>query len=172
MKKCFIFILVFLSVLSYSQDAQNYISKFNKIEKMIKMRDGVQLNTEILVPKNIVEPLPFIILRTPYGISGLAERYLNGYFKELADDGYIFVFQDIRGKFKSEGAFIMLHPMRNNKDPKSIDESTDTYDSIDWLLKNIPHNNGRAGMLGISYSGWLTVMALLDPHSGGYVPWR
>ena len=80
-------------------------------------------------------------------------------------DGYIFVFQDIRGRFKSEGQFVMQRdPCATKTDPKAIDESTDTYDTIDWLLKNVPHNNGRVGMLGISYGGWLTTMALLDPH--------
>ena len=83
--------------------------------------------------------------------------------KDLADDGYIFVFQDIRGRHKSEGQFVMMRPPRDPKNAKAIDESTDTYDTIDWLLKNVPNNNGRVGMLGISYPGWLTVMELLDP---------
>ena len=82
----------------------------------------------------------------------------------LAEEGFIFVFQDIRGRFDSEGQFVMLRPPRDKKDAKAIDESTDTYDTIDWLLKNVPRNNGRVGMLGVSYPGWLTVMAMLDPH--------
>ena len=84
--------------------------------------------------------------------------------KALADEGYIFVFQDIRGRFKSEGRFVMQRPPRSTADAGAIDESTDAYDTIDWLLKSIPGNNGRAGMLGISYDGWLTAMAMLDPH--------
>jgi putative CocE/NonD family hydrolase len=89
---------------------------------------------------------------------------LNSSYAELADDGYIFVLQDIRGRFGSEGQFVMLRNPRNKKDPKAIDESTDTYDTIEWLLKNVPHNNGRVGQLGVSYPGWLTVMSGLDPH--------
>jgi putative CocE/NonD family hydrolase len=82
----------------------------------------------------------------------------------MADDGYIFVFQDIRGRYQSEGKFVMVRPPRDQSDAKAIDESTDTHDTIEWLLKNVPKNNGRVGMLGISYGGWLTVMGLLDPH--------
>jgi putative CocE/NonD family hydrolase len=82
----------------------------------------------------------------------------------LVDEGYIFVFQDIRGRFKSEGQFVMGRPPRDRNDPKAIDESTDTSDTIAWLLTKVPNHNGRVGMLGISYGGWLTVMAMLDPH--------
>ena len=89
---------------------------------------------------------------------------LNSSYAELVDDGYIFVLQDIRGRFGSGGEFVMLRNPRNKRDPKAIDESTDTYDTIEWLLKNVPHNNGRVGQLGVSYPGWLTVMSLLDPH--------
>ena len=88
---------------------------------------------------------------------------LAGY-KELIREGYIFVFQDIRGRYKSEGKFVMMRPPRDQSDPKAIDEGTDTYDTIDWLLKHVSNNNGRVGILGISYGGWLTTMALLDPH--------
>ncbi len=82
----------------------------------------------------------------------------------MIPDGYIFVFQDIRGRYGSEGKFVMQRPVRNPKDPKAIDEGTDTYDTIDWLAKNVPHNNRRVGLLGISYGGWLTVMGMLEPH--------
>src|SRR5437868_1356246 len=134
-----------------------------KSQTMIAMRDGVRLNTEIYAPKSISEPLPIILLRTPYGIATAPRNFL-GYFKELAEDGYIFAFQDIRGRFKSEGQFVMDRPMREKSDPKAIDESTDTYDTIEWLIKNVPKNNGRVGMLGISYDGFLTACAILDPH--------
>jgi putative CocE/NonD family hydrolase len=136
---------------------------FGKTETMIAMRDGVRLNTAVYTPKDAKGPLPFILSRTPYGIGGAAGN-LREYLKDLADDGYIFVFQDIRGRYKSEGQFAMIRPPRDKSDPKAIDESTDTYDTIDWLLKNVPDNNGRVGMLGISYGGWLTVMGMLDPH--------
>ncbi|HEY6829947.1 MAG TPA: CocE/NonD family hydrolase, partial [Gemmatimonadaceae bacterium] len=136
---------------------------FDKTEVMIPMRDGVKLHTNVFVPRGFASNLPIIMIRTPYGIEG-GERAFSGAYAELARDGYIFVHQDIRGRFKSEGQFVMLRKMRDKKDPKAIDESTDTYDTIEWLLKNVPKNNGRVGMMGVSYPGWLTVVAMLDPH--------
>ena len=148
---------------------------YDKTEVMIPMRDGVRLHTMILRPRAMTEPLPFIMLRTPYGIAG-GERSLRGNL--LAREGYIFAFQDIRGRYQSEGQFVMMRPMRDKRDSKAsggapagggaqavpIDESTDAYDTIEWLLKNVPGNNGRVGMKGVSYPGWTTVMAMLDPH--------
>ena len=140
---------------------------FTKMDVMIPMRDGVHLHTEIYVPKNSNGPLPFLITRTPYGTNDDAKGYsrIFNIYQEMIPDGYIFVMQDIRGRYKSEGTFVMQRPPRDRRDPKSIDEGTDTYDTIDWLVKNVPNNNGRAGLLGISYGGWLTTMALLEPHS-------
>ncbi|HEY7395343.1 MAG TPA: CocE/NonD family hydrolase [Gemmatimonadaceae bacterium] len=147
-----------------AQTPQNRAAQlFDMQDVMIPMRDGVKLHTKIFIPKNLTTDLPFIMARTPYGIRG-TEAVFNVSYAELADEGYIFAFQDIRGRFESEGQFIMLRNPRDKRDPKAIDESTDTYDTIDWLLKNVPHNNGRVGMLGVSYPGWLTVMAMLDPH--------
>jgi uncharacterized protein len=138
---------------------------FDKTEKMITMRDGARLYTEIFVPKNIRDPLPIIFLRTPYGIAGWGERSINGAFlKELVDEGYIFAFQDIRGRFKSEGQFVMDRPPRSSPDPKAIDEATDAYDTIDWMVKNVPRNNGRVGMTGGSYDALLAALAALEPH--------
>jgi putative CocE/NonD family hydrolase len=134
---------------------------YEKSEVMIPMRDGVRLHTMILTPKNASENVPVIMVRTPYGIQG-GERSLNG--NVLAQDGYIFVFQDLRGRFASEGQFEMLRPMRDKRDPKAVDESTDAYDTIEWVLENVPRNNGKVGMKGVSYPGWTTVMAMLDPH--------
>jgi putative CocE/NonD family hydrolase len=136
---------------------------FDKSEVMVPMRDGVKLHTLIYVPKGRTENLPIILTRTPYGIAGAGGAFATSY-AELAQEGFIFAFQDIRGRFTSEGQFVMLRPPRDKKDPKSIDEASDTYDTIEWMLKNVPKNNGRVGMLGVSYPGWLTVMALLDPH--------
>lgn len=140
---------------------------FVRSEAMIPMRDGTRLYTEILIPANATEPLPFLFTRTPYGVldddHGIA-RGMSAY-EELARDGYIFVFQDIRGRYKSEGTFVMQRPPRRDRtDRRAIDESTDAYDTIDWLLKNVTGHNGRVGILGISYGGWLTTMAMLDPH--------
>ena len=136
---------------------------FVKTEATIAMRDGVRLHTAVYAPKNARGPLPFILLRTPYGIAG-ADRLFEHYLSDLEKEGYIFVFQDIRGRYQSEGTFVMSRPPRDRSDPKAIDESTDTHDTIEWLLKKVPHHNGKVGMLGVSYPGWLTVMAMLDPH--------
>ena len=136
---------------------------FKSTEEMIPMRDGVRLHTLIVSPEGRQGGQPILFLRTPYGIDGRATS-LQSSLKELADDGYIFVFQDLRGKFKSEGEFVMTRPPRDPSDPKAIDEGTDAYDSIDWLVKNVRGHNGRVGMLGVSYDGWLTVMALNEPH--------
>jgi putative CocE/NonD family hydrolase len=140
------------------------VAEFDQQSVMITMRDGAKLNTIVLKPKDAAQPLPIIMLRTPYGVDGRPERNLRSYLKDLADDGYIFVFQDIRGRFKSEGTFVMCRPPRDKADPKAVDEASDTRDTIDWLLKNVDGNNGKVGMLGISYPGWLTAVALLDPH--------
>lgn len=139
---------------------------FEKSDAMIPMRDGVRLHTEVYAPKGSREPLPIIIERTPYGVVDDEKGYTYKFriYQELIPEGYIFVFQDIRGRYKSEGQFVMFRDPRDRRDPQAIDESTDTYDTIDWLLKNVPNNNGRVGILGISYGGLLTTMALLDPH--------
>jgi putative CocE/NonD family hydrolase len=147
--------------------AQKASERFTKQEAMIPMRDGIKLNTEIYIPKQTTGPVPILLTRTPYGLGHDQEGFspaLFSSYRELSEDGYIFVFQDIRGRFKSEGQFVMLRPPRDPKDSKAIDEGTDTYDTIDWVLKHIPGNNGNVGMLGISYGGWLTVMGMLDPH--------
>jgi len=137
--------------------------EFTKTEVMIPMRDGIQLHTVIFQPKNAVEPLPILLSRTPYG--ALAdEKALRDSSASLIADGYIFAFQDIRGRFQSKGEFVMVRPVRDKSDARAIDESTDAYDTVDWLVKNVSGNNGRAGIRGISYGGWLTTMALLDPH--------
>jgi putative CocE/NonD family hydrolase len=136
---------------------------FDVSDVMIPARDGVKLHTRIFVPKGPRGPLPFLMKRTPYGIGG-AESSFAGYMKDLADEGYIFVFQDIRGRYGSEGTFMMQRPARKPGDTGAIDEGTDTYDTIEWLLKNVANNNGRVGMLGVSYDGWTTMMATLEPH--------
>ena len=144
---------------------------------MIPMRDGKRLNTKIFTPRLRQgsgaagadgEPLPIIFKRTPYGIQGAAGNF-NAYYKALADEGYIFVLQDIRGKFGSEGDFVMQRRRPpspkgfggpGSDDPnKALDEGTDTYDSIEWLIKNVRNNNGRVGMLG-------RVVRRLDDHHG------
>jgi len=149
-----------------SPQRPDYSSMFDKTDAMIPTRDGVKLHTEIYVPKDAKEPLPFLLTRSPYGLADDKQGYSQhlGLYTEMFADGYIFVFQDIRGRYGSEGTFVMQRPARDRKDPHSIDEGTDTYDTIDWLIKNVPNNNGRAGEVGISYGGWLTAMSLLEPH--------
>jgi putative CocE/NonD family hydrolase len=135
-----------------------YTCRFVKIP----VRDGVHLYTSICEPAGPHQPLPFLIMRTPYSVA--ADTALRPDYRFLAADGYIFVYQDIRGRFGSEGQFLMNHPLRDRSDPKAIDETTDTYDTVEWLLHNVPANNGRAGVLGVSYPGWLATMAGIDPH--------
>ena len=138
--------------------------EFTETWAMIPMRDGAKLFTVIFVPKNAQPPLPFLIMRTPYGAPSSPRPLMSESYKELVDEGYIFVYQDIRGRYKSEGEFVMQRPPRDKSDPRAVDESTDAYDTVAWLLEKVPGHNGRAGLLGISYGGWLTAMAMLDPH--------
>jgi len=132
-------------------------------DAMIPMRDGVSLHVKIFTPADQSAPLPIIMRRTPYGVEN-AGRSLSSSYKALADEGYIFVFEDIRGKYGSEGEFVMQRPARAPGDTTSIDEGTDTYDTIEWLLANVENHNGRVGMLGVSYDGWTTIMGAIEPH--------
>ncbi len=136
-----------------------YISR----DVMIPMRDGVRLHAKIFTPANRPEPLPIIMRRTPYGVEN-SGRSLTTTYRALADEGYIFVFEDIRGKYGSEGEFVMQRPARTPGDTEALDEGTDTFDTIEWLLANVPNHNGRVGMLGVSYDGWTTIMGALEPH--------
>jgi putative CocE/NonD family hydrolase len=137
---------------------------YQRSDVMIPVRDGVKLHAVILKPADISSPLPFLIQRTPYGCDGTSRESFFGGRPELAREGYIYVCGDIRGRYKSQGKFVMSRPLADHHNPKAIDESTDTYDSVDWLLKNVPGNNGRAGFVGTSYPGFLAMMAGIDPH--------
>ena len=148
----------------YAQGPGVSRSDYVRSEVMIPMRDGIKLHAVCFAPKTQQQPLPFLLLRTPYGVERTPYPDKWIYLEDLAADGYIFVFEDIRGRYLSEGTFEMQRFTRDRKNPKSIDESTDTYDTIDWLLKNVPLNNSKVGVLGISYGGWLTVMATIEPH--------
>lgn len=130
---------------------------------LIPMRDGVELYTVIYAPTQPAQPLPFLFTRTPYGADQGFSPTQNDYIKDLARDGYIFVFQDIRGRNKSEGTYQLLRPSLV-VGQVGIDESTDTYDTIEWLLHHVPHHNGKVGMYGISYDGWTTLMGTIRPH--------
>jgi hypothetical protein len=132
---------------------------------MIPMRDGVRLQTVIFTPKSAQQSLPVLMVRTPYGVPKDEKNLVgSGSFDELIADGYIFVWQNIRGRFKSEGTFVMQRRVRDKNAPKSTDEGTDAYDTIEWLVKNVPNNNGKVGIWGVSYPGWLVTQALLEPH--------
>jgi putative CocE/NonD family hydrolase len=139
---------------------------FEKRTALIPMRDGVKLYTEIYTPRDAHEPLPMLMNRTPYGISAGPQAYSNHLYgdRHFFADGYIFIYQDIRGRYGSGGNFEMNRPVHDPSDPKGVDESTDTYDTIDWLVKNVANNNGRVGIRGISYDGFLAAMAMVNPH--------
>ncbi|HEY7784316.1 MAG TPA: CocE/NonD family hydrolase [Pyrinomonadaceae bacterium] len=161
---CTFIALVFLAIVAplYAQTPND--GPFTRTEAMIPMRDGVRLNTRIFTPTSTNEQFPILLLRTPYGIGNSTPAQLAAAIPELTAEGFIVVQQDIRGRFKSEGQFVMLRQPRDPKDKNAIDESTDTYDTIEWLLKNVANNNGRVGIAGTSYGAWLSVMAMLDPH--------
>jgi len=143
-------------------------------EAMIPMRDGVRLHTVILVPKG-ARRAPMLLTRTPYKATGLTSHaesshlgpILAGYDNAadvIVEGGYIRVVQDVRGKYDSEGDYVMNRPLRGPLNPTQVDHATDTYDTIDWLVKNVPESNGRVGIIGISYDGFLALMGLVDPH--------
>ncbi len=127
---------------------------------MIPMRDGARLHAVVVRPADTSKPLPFLMERTPYGVDGYTEKSL--FNADLVKSGYIFVFQDIRGRYKSEGQFVMNRPIVAHTSKTDVDETTDTRDSIDWLLKNIPANTGKVGVLGVSYPGFTAMMAGID----------
>jgi putative CocE/NonD family hydrolase len=145
-----------------------------KHETMIPMRDGVKLHTVIIVPKGATKA-PILLTRTPYNANELTSHaqsshlgpILDGYdnaTEVIVEGGYIRVVQDIRGKYGSEGDYVMNRPLHGPLNPTPVDHSTDTYDTIDWLVKNVPETNGKVGILGISYDGFLPLMALVNPH--------
>jgi putative CocE/NonD family hydrolase len=147
------------------------VTSYKKTSAMIPMRDGVRLYTVILSPVNTSKTVPILIIRTPYGASfpipddsvvTITPDNFNYYY--IAKEGYIFVFQDIRGKYKSEGTMQIHQPLIHATQKGAVDESTDTYDAIDWLVKNVSNNNGKAGIFGVSYPGWLALVGAVDPH--------
>jgi putative CocE/NonD family hydrolase len=140
---------------------------YTKMEQMITMRDGVKLFTSIYLPKDKSHTYPIMLDRTPYSVAPYgADKYRTslGPDELFAKEGYIFVYQDVRGRWMSEGEYKDVRPYIPNKTGKQIDETSDTYDTVDWLIKNIPNNNGRVGVYGISYPGFYTSMAGIDNH--------
>ncbi len=154
-----ILLFVCIAVALIAQD-QPQTEQFKRVEVMVPMRDGVHLQTVYFVPLNQKEPLPILMVRTPYGVPETEEILHSPSMKELVADGYIFVYQNLRGRFKSEGTFNMSMAY----DPKGPNESTDAYDTIDWLVKNVPNNNGKVGIFGVSYPGLTAALSTLEPH--------
>jgi uncharacterized protein len=141
--------------------------RYTKREEYITMRDGVRLFTSIYIPKDTTKPAPFLMMRTPYSCRPYgpdAYRASLGPEGQFVNEGYIFVYQDVRGRFMSEGDFAWMRPYKPVKGPLDTDETTDTYDTIEWLVKNIPNNNGRLGVYGTSYPGHYASQCLIDPH--------
>ena len=162
-------ILATLTLNSTAQtDAVDVKAFYTKTEQQIPMRDGVKLFTSIYTPKDQSQKYPIMLNRTPYSVSPYgANSYKEalGPSENFQKEKFIFVYQDVRGKFMSEGEFVEVRPYKPKKNgPKDIDESSDTYDTIEWLLKNVPNNNGRVGMWGISYPGFYTSMGVIDAH--------
>jgi putative CocE/NonD family hydrolase len=150
---------------------------YERREAMVPMRDGVKLHTVILVPRSATKakPEPILLTRTPYNADELTNHIpsphlgplLYGYDNAtdvIVQGGYIRVVQDVRGKYGSEGDYVMNRPLHGPQNPTPVDHATDTYDTIDWLVKNVPESNGKVGILGISYDGFLPLMALVNPH--------
>jgi len=153
-----------------------HVDTFDYVERevMIPMRDGVKLQTVILIPRG-AHRAPILLSRTPYGATARIAGHNSAHLSEViadndvADDavlngGYIRVTQDVRGKHGSEGDYVMTRPLHGPLNPTNVDHSTDTYDTIDWLVKNVPESNGKVGILGISYDGFTSLMALVNPH--------
>ena len=158
-------LMLFAASSAVAQESQQAPPKpiFKLEEVMIPVRDGVHLQTVILTPVDQHGPLPILFRRTPYGVPDKAPEQMPAPMKEFAQDGYIFVIQDLRGRFKSEGVFNLSSWVDPN-DPKATNDTTDAYDSIDWLVKNVPNSSGKVGMYGVSYDGLTTALTLLHPH--------
>jgi len=160
------------SLIGYSQgtpqDSTWIRDNYYKIERTIPMRDGVKLFTSMYIPKDTTGQHPILLKRTPYSCAPYGEdnwqNFAPGYLRYYLREGYIIVTQDVRGRWMSEGDFVDVRPFIKDKKPGDIDESTDTYDAIDWLVKNVPHNNGRVGVFGISYPGFYASMAAASAH--------
>ena len=171
MKKYFSFIFFLLfSFSSFCQNADStwFVNNYTKLEQYIPMRDGVKLFTSIYIPKDQSSNHPFLMTRTPYscapyGVDKFTAMW-NSYKMAYAKENFIFVTQDVRGRYMSEGEFVDVRPFNKNKKGKETDEASDTYDAIDWLVKNIKNNNGKVGVTGTSYPGFYSTEAALSGH--------
>lgn len=164
----FIFLQSPVAQTPFGQDSSWIRNNYTKKELMVPMRDGVKLFTAIYIPKDNSEPHPILLNRTPYSCSPYGENefraFWDNHWKQYMKRNYIIVIQDVRGRWMSEGEFVDIRPYIENKKTNETDEASDTYDAIDWLIKNIPNNNGKVGTLGISYPGFYATMAALSGH--------
>ncbi len=165
-----VFFLFITPISGYSQNADSawIVNNYNKKEQYVPMRDGVKLFTSIYIPKDTGEKHPILITRTTYSCMPYGDNFRNfwsNHYKEYLKEKYIIVVQDVRGKFMSEGIFVDVRPFNpDKKSPLDIDESTDTYDTVDWLIRNIQGNNGKVGVFGTSYPGFYSTQAALSNH--------
>lgn len=169
MRKLIALLLIASYAHAQNDDSAWFVNNYTKKEVYIPMRDGIKLFTSILIPSNNSEAHPILLKRTPYSCApygedkmpvSITKSYLMSYLKE----GYILISQDVRGRWMSEGDFVDVRPFNSNKKGNEIDEASDTYDAIDWLVKNIPGNNGKVGVFGISYPGFYSTMAAASNH--------
>ncbi len=172
MKKIITVLFVTLCLLHTGFAQKDSIVLYKKTSAMIPMRDGTRLHTVIFSPVGAANPLPILLQRTPYGAGGsgvpddstFSVQVFGTSFGMMLKEGYFLVFQDIRGKYKSEGKMEIHQPIIHMAQKGAVDESTDTWDTVDWLVKNLEGNNGKAGIFGISYPGWLALVGAVDPH--------
>jgi len=171
MKK-FILVLLIANINKQLPAQTDSIHYYKKSEVMIPMRDGIKLHTVIFSPVDAKLAVPVLLKRTPYGAnpgiiasdSTLSVSFFGTNLGSMLAEGYFLVIQDIRGKYQSEGTMQIHQPLIHLTNKNAIDESTDTYDTVDWLIKNLKENNGKAGIFGVSYGGWLALVGAVDPH--------
>lgn len=179
MKHTFLLFLLLLPLAIFAQEQKpqekdkkpepfDVKAHYTKYEYRIPMRDGVHLFASVYVPKDTSHPYPFLMTRTPYSVGPYGEDHYKtrlGPSESFDRAGYIFVFEDVRGRYQSEGKFVDMPPQFDHPNsPKDVDESTDMYDTVDWLLKNVPNNNGKVGIWGISYPGFYTSASIINSH--------
>lgn len=165
------FLFLIVSLVSFGQNSDSiwFVNNYEKIERQIPMRDGIRLFTALYLPKDTTQLHPFLMTRTPYscrpyGEDSFSPFWESDYRMKLAKQHYIFVFQDVRGRYMSEGTFVDVRPFKKDKKGKEFDEASDAYDTIDWLINNIGYNNGKVAVTGISYPGFYSTEAALSGH--------
>ncbi len=173
MKSRLVLYFIFLATAAQAQDTQQdslwIVQNYHKIERQVAMRDGVHLSTSVYIPNDTTEKHPMLMVRTPYSCFPYGEDKMKAfwfsYWRYYLREGYIIVHQDVRGRYMSEGEYMDIRPFNPHKTNNTdVDEASDTYDAIDWLLKNVPHHNGNVGVSGISYPGFYATMAALSNH--------